>query len=86
MNNVTEQIVGIFALAVGVAIVSVLVSTKSNTVGVIQSIASGFGNILGVATAPVTGAAVQVNTSYPTPLGSSYGASFPALPSIGAGY
>lgn len=65
MNNITEQLAGIAALVVGVAILSVIVSTKSNTTGVIQAAASGFGNILSVATAPVTGQGGQVNLTYP---------------------
>lgn len=69
MNNITEQLAGIFALVSGVAILSVIVSTKSNTTGVVQSLFSGFGNILSVATSPVTGQSNTSNLSYPTSSG-----------------
>lgn len=48
-----------------VAIVAVIVSRNSQTPAVIQSAASGFGNSLGVAEAPVTGANTPLNLSYP---------------------
>lgn len=65
MNSIVEQ-GGVIALAiVGVAVLAILVSDKSNTSGVIQSIASGFSNALGTAESPVTGANVSINTSYP---------------------
>jgi hypothetical protein len=64
MNQLTETVVTVLTLIVGVAILSVLVSRKSNTVGVIQAAASGFGNALGVATSPVTGASVPLNLGY----------------------
>ena len=51
---------------VGVAILAVLVSNKANTVGVIQALASGFGNSLSVAVSPVTGSTVSPNLSYPS--------------------
>jgi hypothetical protein len=56
-------IVGLFAL---IAIVSVLVSRNANTAGVIQATASGIGNNIGVATAPVTGNKYNINLSYPS--------------------
>jgi hypothetical protein len=42
-----------------------LVSKNSNTAGVIQATASGYGNILDVAISPVTGATTAPNLSYP---------------------
>ncbi len=63
MSQITETIVTILTLIVGVAILSVLVSKKSNTVGIIAA-ASGFGNALGVATSPITGASVPLNLGY----------------------
>ena len=65
MNNLTEAVVTIFSAIIGVAILSVLVSTKANTAGVIQAAASGFANTLGAATGPVTGSNVTINSSYP---------------------
>ncbi len=59
-----EPIVTIFTAIVGVAIVAVLVSQKSNTTGVIQNIGSAFSNALGVAVSPVTGSNIAPQGSY----------------------
>lgn len=53
-----------------VAIIALLVSRKADTPQVIQSIASGYGNMLGVAESPVTGETYNIDLSYP---GESYG-------------
>lgn len=66
MNAMTEGLVTIALAVVGIAALSVLVSKKSNTTGVIQSAASGFGNDLGVAESPVTGSTFSIDLSYPT--------------------
>ena len=63
MNQLTEAAVTIFVAIIGVAILSVLVSPKANTVGVIRSVASGFGNDLGVAISPVTGNNYNIDLS-----------------------
>ena len=65
MSGFTEAIVTILSLIIGVAFLSVLLSPRSNTTGVIQAAASGFGNDLGVATAPVTGNQYAINLAYP---------------------
>jgi len=65
MSGATEMIVTIATAIVGVAILAVLVSSKSNTTGVLQAAGSAFSNALGVAVSPVTGNAVNLNTSYP---------------------
>lgn len=65
MNQVTETVVTIATAIIGVAILAVIVSRKSNTVGVIQAFGSAFGNTLGVAISPVTGSAVTPNLQYP---------------------
>ena len=65
MNNITEALVTIATAIVGVAIISVLVSKKSNTAAVIQAAASGFSNALGVSVSPVTGNSYDINLSYP---------------------
>jgi len=65
MNNMTEAMVTIATAIVGVAIVSVLVSKKSNTANVIQAAASGFSNALGVSISPVTGNSYDIDLSYP---------------------
>ena len=70
MNTLIEAGVTIATAIVGLAIVSVLVSKRSQTSNVIQAAASGFNNALGVAEAPVTGASYSPNLSYP---GGMYG-------------
>lgn len=65
MNQLTEAALTIAMAIIGVAIVAVLVSRNANTTGVLQAIASAFGNTLSVATAPVTGATSKPNLSYP---------------------
>lgn len=80
-----ELLGSIFTVAAGVAIVALLVSRNSQTAGVIQSWFSGNSNLLAVAESPVTGATVQINTSYPSS-GGLFGTSFnPNLnvPSLG---
>lgn len=63
MNTMTEAIVTIATAIVGVAILSVLVSSKSNTAGVIGAFGSAFSNSLSAATGPVTGAVSAPNNS-----------------------
>lgn len=64
MNTMTEAVVTILTAIVGVAILSVLVSAKSNTAGVIGAFGSAFSNSLSAATGPVTGAtSAPVNSS-----------------------
>jgi hypothetical protein len=69
MDKLLEAGVTIAGLIVAVAIVSVLVSPKATTSSVVQSIASGFGNNLAVAIAPVTGEHTPITLAYP---GSGY--------------
>lgn len=66
MSDIMKSVTEILIAIVGVAILAVLVSSRSNTTGVIQAAGSAFSNALGVAASPVTGASVQLNTSYPT--------------------
>lgn len=68
MNNITEAMVTIATAIVGVMVLALLISSKSNTTGVIQALASGFSNSLATAASPVTGAAVSINTAYPNPM------------------
>lgn len=74
MNSITETVVTIATAIVGVALLALIVSRKSNTAGVIQAAGSAFSNALGVATSPVTGASVGLNLGYPSSLGG-----FPSL-------
>jgi len=55
MNQLTEAIVTIASLIVGVAILAVLVSGKSQTASVIGAGSAAFSNALSAATGPVTG-------------------------------
>ena len=66
MNALTEMLVTIGTAIVGVAILSVLVSRKSNTAGVIQAAGSAFGNSLGVAESPVSGTSLSLSLGYPS--------------------
>ncbi|MGE3387933.1 MAG: hypothetical protein AB7K41_14480 [Bdellovibrionales bacterium] len=66
MDKITELLGSIFALAVSVAIIAILVSKKSQTPAVIQSWFSGNANLLAVAASPVTGSKVNIDTSYPS--------------------
>lgn len=62
MKDAFEPIVTIAVAIVGVAILAVLVSQKSNTAGVLAAAGSAFSNSLSAATGPVTGAtAAPVN-------------------------
>jgi PRD1 phage membrane DNA delivery len=73
MNTLTEMLVTIGTAIVGLAIVSVLVSKKSQTPAVIQASGSAFSNALAVAESPVTGAGYNIDLSYP---GSDFSGSF----------
>jgi hypothetical protein len=73
MNTLTEALVTIATAIVGLAIVAVLVSKKSQTPAVIQASGSAFGNALAVAESPVTGATYHIDLSYP---GSDFAGSF----------
>jgi hypothetical protein len=66
LDRISESIVTIALAIVGVAALAVLVSRNANTANVIQAGASGFGNSLAVAEAPVTGANTPINLSYPS--------------------
>lgn len=61
MNQLTESVVTILTAIVGVAILSVLVSQRSNTAGVFSAAGSAFANALSAATGPVTGAVTAPN-------------------------
>ncbi len=78
MGNITETVATIGVAILGVAILALIVSRNSNAAGVIQAAASGFGNVLGVAISPVTGANVSPNLSYP---GAGLGG-IPPLPTL----
>ena len=80
MGNATESIVTIAVAIVGVAILAVLVSRKSQTAAVIQAAGSAFSNALSTAVSPVTGVGTPANMSYPTNSGWGLGGG------LGTGY
>jgi PRD1 phage membrane DNA delivery len=55
MNSAVAQIVAVFSMIIGVAIVAVLVSKNANTAGVINSAFGGLSTAIGAAVSPVTG-------------------------------
>jgi hypothetical protein len=65
MHPIQETLVTIGSLIIGIAALSVILSPKATTTKVIQATASGFSNALAVAQSPVTGYAVNIDTSYP---------------------
>lgn len=58
-----EPIVTILAGIIGVAIVAVLVSQKSNTAGVFSAAGGAFANAVSAAVSPVTGASAAPNVN-----------------------
>jgi hypothetical protein len=62
----TAATIAFFTALFSVAIVAILVSQKAQTSSVLQALGSGVGNVIGAATAPVTGA----STSSPVTLSS----------------
>ena len=63
-GNLTEALVTIATAIVGLAIIATLVSRNANTASIIQNAGSAFGNTLGVAESPVTGATYAINLGY----------------------
>lgn len=76
MSTFTEAMVTVLVAIVGLGVVSVLVSRRSQTPQVIQSAGSAFSNALGIAEAPVTGASYTPNLSYP---GTDFSGSFAGM-------
>ena len=60
-----DMFLSIFTIAAGVAIIALIISRNSNTAGVLQAWFSGNSNLLATAASPVTGAKVNIVTSYP---------------------
>lgn len=79
MSSGIEAVVTIATAIIGVAILAVLVSQKSNTTNVIQAFGSAFSNALGIAEAPVTGASYTPNLAYPSSSGFGSLGSLPSL-------
>ena len=62
-DNVLNNVVVVFSMIIGVAILAVLVSSGSQTSNVISSTFSGFSQVIGAAVAPVTGGATSIGSS-----------------------
>ena len=81
MNSIAEPIVTIATAIIGVAILSVLVSQRSQTAGVLQAFGNMFSNMLSAATGPVTGAVTAPNVgSANTNFGNVGSFNMPTLP------
>lgn len=65
MSSLTEMMLTLGLGFIGLATLAIILAKNSNTTGVIQAGASGFGNILDVAISPITGATVAPNLAYP---------------------
>lgn len=73
MGDIGSAVAGVATAIIGLAIIAVLVSQNAQTSGVIQSAASGFGNVISAAVGPVTGGGGTsgigsggVNLTYPS--------------------
>lgn len=73
MSDIGSAVAGVATAIIGLAIIAVLVSQNAQTSSVIQSAASGFGNVIGAAVGPVTGGGGMsgigsggVNLTYPS--------------------
>jgi hypothetical protein len=73
MNQFTEGLITVALAVVGLAALSVVLSRNSTAVPLTQTVASGFGNVLGAATAAVTGEDLPISFAYPNSLGHSFG-------------
>lgn len=65
MNSFMESVATIGLAVIGLAMVAVLISRRSNTAGIIQAGASGLANNIGVAISPVTGGSFSLDLGYP---------------------
>lgn len=66
MNSFAEGAATIVLAVIGLAMVAIIVSRKSNAGGIIQAAASGVSNAIGVAISPVTGSSPSFDLSYPS--------------------
>lgn len=74
MSPFWESVTTILVAVIGLGTMAILVSKNAQTPAVIQASASGFGNILGAAESPVTGASINYNMTYPgTDMSASFG-------------
>ena len=68
MSQIWGGVVAVLMAIIGVAILSVLLSNKSNTVNVLNAGSSAFSGALGTAISPITGGSLNMglNTGYST--------------------
>lgn len=62
-QSILEPVITIAAGIIGVAIIAVLVSQRSNTAGVLSSAGGAFANALSAAVSPVTGNSAAPNVN-----------------------
>jgi len=77
VNAITETIVTIVGLIVGLAVLGLVLSPKSTAVPLAQTFFSGLGNDIGVAGAPVTGNSVSLSLAYPSTNAYGFGSAMP---------
>jgi len=65
MSSFWEGVSTIVLAIVGLAMVAIIISRRSNTAGVLQAGFSGVANNIGVAISPVTGSSMAFDLSYP---------------------
>ena len=75
MNQIVNSITVILTAVVGIALLSVILSRNSQTAGVFNAGANGFGTILKAAEAPVMGSSI----------GGSMGVNYAGLDTAGLG-
>lgn len=63
-DNAISAMVTVATAIIGVAILSVLLSKNSNTVGVIGALSGGLSQDLGAATAPITGGGMSFTNGF----------------------
>lgn len=83
MGEAGRAVLAIVTSILGLSIVAVILSTRSNTTGVIATAGTALSQVIGAATAPVTGSAgfavgstiggVAAGLANPFPMGGSYG-------------
>lgn len=66
MDKATENVLTIGLAVISLAALAVFLSQNSSTPKVIQSLFSGLGNVIGQATAPITGNGGSVVLNYPS--------------------
>jgi hypothetical protein len=59
MDEAGKTIGGFIAAIIGLAVLAIVISSRANTVAVLQSFFSGTANLIGVAISPITGQSVS---------------------------